>query len=100
MQFCSRESYGLLVSFMLVHSGWGGRQNCRPNSAGGTMSLEDAEQQITALFEAGDRALMNADIAALSRIFADDYVQYDPSGKAFSKQEVLENMRAGAVRYP
>jgi len=64
------------------------------------MSLEDAEQQITALFEAGDRALMNADIAALSRIFADDYVQYDPSGKAFSKQEVLENMRMGAVRYP
>ena len=64
------------------------------------MSLEDDEQQITALFEAGDRALTNADIAALSRIFADDYVQYDPSGKAFSKQEVLENLRTSAVRYP
>ncbi len=64
------------------------------------MSLEDDEQQITARFEAGDQALMNADIAALSRIFADDYVQYDSSGKAFSKAEVLENLRTSAVRYP
>jgi hypothetical protein len=64
------------------------------------MSLQDDEQQITALFEAGDRALMNADIAALSRIFADDYVQYDPSGNALSKEEVLENLRVSAVRYP
>lgn len=64
------------------------------------MSLEDDEQQITALFEAGDRALMNTDVAALSRIFADDYVQYGPSGKASSKQQVLENLRTSAVRYP
>lgn len=64
------------------------------------MSLEDDEQQITALFEAGDQALMNADVAALSRIFADDYVQYGPSGKASSKQQVLENLRTSAVRYP
>jgi hypothetical protein len=42
---------------------------------GGSMGLPDDEQQITVLFEAGDRALMRADIAALSQIFADDYVQ-------------------------
>jgi ketosteroid isomerase-like protein len=64
------------------------------------MSLEDDEQQIRALFEAGDQALMNADIDSLSRIFADDYVQYNASGKAFSKQEVLENLRTSAIRYP
>jgi len=64
------------------------------------MKSEEDEQEIHALFEAGDRALMNADIDALERIFADDYVQYDASGKAFTKQEVLDNLRSGAVRYP
>jgi ketosteroid isomerase-like protein len=58
------------------------------------------EQQIHALFDAGDRALMNADIESLARIFADDYVQYDPAGQAFTKQEVLENLRTGTIRYP
>ncbi len=58
------------------------------------------EQQILALHEAGDRALMTADIAVLERIFADDYVQYNESGKAFTKQDVLNNFRTGAIRYP
>jgi hypothetical protein len=60
----------------------------------------DDERQITALFEAGDLALMRADIDGLSRIFAEDYVQYDASGKPFSKQEVLESLLTGSVHYP
>ena len=64
------------------------------------MSSVDDEREIHALFNAGDRALMSADLEALARIFADDYVQYDPSGKAVSKQEVLTALRSGAVRYP
>jgi len=64
------------------------------------MSTVDDEREIHALFNAGDRALMRADLEALARIFADDYVQYDPSGKAVSKQEVLTALRSGAVRYP
>jgi hypothetical protein len=42
----------------------------------------DDEQEILQLFEDGDRALIAGDVAELSRIFADDYVQYDESGKA------------------
>ena len=42
---------------------------------------------------------MAADVAELSRIFADDYVQYDESGKSFTKQDVIENLASGAVRY-
>jgi len=45
-------------------------------------------------------ALMAADIGALERIFADDYVQYDPSGQPLTKQQVLENLRTSTVRYP
>jgi len=58
------------------------------------------EQQILALHEAGDRALMNADLAVLAQIFADDYVQYNEGGQAFTKQDVLNNLRTGAIRYP
>ena len=43
---------------------------------------QTGEQQILALFEAGDQALMSADIAALSTIFANDYIQYNPAGQA------------------
>src|SRR6201993_4380913 len=64
------------------------------------MSHANDEQQIVVLFEAGDRALVSEDLDALARIFADDYVQYDPSGKAFTKQEILDGLRSGAVRYP
>ena len=58
------------------------------------------EAQILALHEAGDRALMSGDLAVLARIFADDYVQYNEAGVAFTKQDVLNNFRTGAIRYP
>jgi ketosteroid isomerase-like protein len=64
------------------------------------MAIENDEQQILELHEAGDKALMSADIAALARILADDYVQYNEAGKAFTKQDVLNNFRTGAIRYP
>jgi ketosteroid isomerase-like protein len=64
------------------------------------LSHDQDEQEIHALFEAGDRALMKADVDTLARIFADDYVQYDPAGRAFTKQEVLDNLRTASVRYP
>jgi len=63
-------------------------------------NTEQDEQQILALHEAGDRALMSADLAELARIFADDYVQYNEAGKAFTKQDVLDNFKTGAIRYP
>jgi ketosteroid isomerase-like protein len=81
-----------------------------PRWQGALMSKEDVEnedgehekdeQQILALHEAGDQALMSADVAVLTQIFADDYVQYNESGKAFTKQDVLNNFRTGTIRYP
>jgi ketosteroid isomerase-like protein len=58
------------------------------------------EKKILALHEAGDRALMSADLSVLARIFADDYVQYNEAGQALTKQDVLNNFRTGAIRYP
>jgi uncharacterized protein (TIGR02246 family) len=62
------------------------------------MQLSD-EQQILKLFEDGDRALTAADVTELSRIFADDYVQYDESGDSFTKQDVINNLKTGTIRY-
>jgi hypothetical protein len=64
------------------------------------MKQKDDEQQIRKLFEMADRALMANDIEVLSQTFADDYVQYDSSGRALTKEEVLENLRTSTVRYP
>jgi len=61
--------------------------------------LQSDEQQILKLFEDGDRALVAADVAELSRIFTDDYVQYDEAGKSFTKQDVIDNLRTGKIRY-
>jgi ketosteroid isomerase-like protein len=72
------------------------------------MSIEHAgientgndEQQILALHEAGDKALISGNLAVLAQIFADDYVQYNEAGKPFTKHDVLNNFRTGAIRYP
>lgn len=64
------------------------------------MPVANDEQQILAIFEAGDRALMTADIPTLDRIFADDYIQYDDSRTPHPKQEILASLRTGAIRYP
>jgi len=61
--------------------------------------LDREEQQILQLFEDGDRALVAGDLAELSRIFADDYIQHDESGKSFTKQDVINNLKSGAIRY-
>lgn len=58
------------------------------------------EEKIEALYHAGDAALMRADVAALSEILADDYIQYNDSGQPFTKQQILSNFRTGAIRYP
>jgi hypothetical protein len=61
--------------------------------------MDSDEQQIMKLFEDGDRALVSRDVAELSRIFADDYLRYDESGKSFTKQDMINNLKSGAMRY-
>jgi hypothetical protein len=61
--------------------------------------VTNEEQQIVKLFVDGDRALIAADVADISRIFADDYVQYDESGNTSTKSDVIDNLRSGKTRY-
>jgi uncharacterized protein (TIGR02246 family) len=62
------------------------------------MNSGNHEQQIVQLFEDGDRALMSADVVALRRIYADDYVQYDETGKVITKQDLIRDLTSGKVR--
>jgi uncharacterized protein (TIGR02246 family) len=64
------------------------------------MSAKNDKEQIEALFEAGDKALMAADLKTLSQIFADDYVQCGPSGASLTRAQILEEFRSGRIRYP
>jgi len=57
------------------------------------------EEQIVKLFEDGDRALMAADVAELRRIYADDYLQYDEAGKVSTRQDLIENLTSGKIRF-
>jgi len=61
--------------------------------------MTNDEQLIVRLFEEGDRALIAGDVAELSRIFADDYVQRDESGSASTKSDVIANLTSGRIRY-
>jgi uncharacterized protein (TIGR02246 family) len=63
------------------------------------LPVADERQQILKLFEDGDRALITADVAELSRIFADDYIQYDESAESFTKQDVINNLKSRVIRY-
>ncbi len=57
------------------------------------------EEQILRLFEDGDRALISGDVGELSRIFADDYLQYDESGNVSTKADVIARLESGAIRF-
>ena len=63
------------------------------------MHVNNDELEIHKLFEDGDRALIAADQGALSRIFADDYIQYNESGNSFTKHEVIQNLVSGKILY-
>ena len=61
--------------------------------------VSNDELEIVKLFEDGDRALIAADVAELRRIYAADYQQYDESGEAVTRQETIENLTTGRVRF-
>ena len=61
--------------------------------------MSNDQQQILKLFEDGDRALIAADAAEMRRIYADDYVQYDDSGKASTREDVITNLTSGTSRF-
>lgn len=57
------------------------------------------EEEILQLFKDGDRALIAADVAELHRVYAEDYVQYDETGVSSTRQDLIEKLTSGKVRF-
>ena len=61
--------------------------------------MQTDEQAITQLFEDGDRALISGEVAELTRIYAEDYVQYDERGVRSTRDELIERLASGKLRF-
>ena len=61
--------------------------------------MEDDEQQIGRLFEDGDCALIEGNVAELTRIYAHDYIQYDESGSSRTKHDLIRTLTSGDLRF-
>lgn len=57
------------------------------------------EEQIIRLFEDGDLALMNADVAEMRRIYAEDYIQADEAGRLWTREQVIDDLTSGRIRF-
>lgn len=57
------------------------------------------EEQLLQLFEDGDCALMSADAEELQRIYAEDYVQYDETGRRSTREDLIRNLTSGVIRF-
>jgi ketosteroid isomerase-like protein len=61
--------------------------------------LQLDETQILQLFEDGDRALIGADVAEMRRIYADDYIQHDETGNISTRQDLIDKLTSGKIRF-
>jgi ketosteroid isomerase-like protein len=57
------------------------------------------EPEIVKLFEDGDRALISANVNEIERIYAEDYLQYDETGRTRTRQDLVQNLTQGKLRF-
>src|SRR6202021_4167681 len=58
-----------------------------------------AEEILTIHTDIFNRALKEQDYAALEGLYASDYMLVRPDGSVLNKQEVLQNLRSGGLRF-
>src|SRR6476469_11103979 len=56
-----------------------------------------SEQEVRQMIEKYRNAILKRDIAALEKIWADDYVFVNAAGDVLSKTELLANIKSGAT---
>jgi len=59
----------------------------------------DEEQEIIRLFEDGDRALISADAREMERIYAEDYLQSDESGRLSTRADLIHSLTLREIRF-
>ena len=58
-----------------------------------------AEEILSIHTDTFNRALKEQDYVALEGLYADDYMLVRPDGSVLNKQEVLQDLRSGGVRF-
>ena len=58
-----------------------------------------AEEVLSIHADTFNRALKEQDYAALEGVYADDYMLVRPDGSVLSKQDVLQDLRSGGLRF-
>jgi uncharacterized protein (TIGR02246 family) len=62
-------------------------------------SQGNAEQQIKAMVDQVNTAMVKADINALEKLFADDYTAIRGDGTVLTKAQEIEGFKTGAIKY-
>jgi hypothetical protein len=57
------------------------------------------EQEIQQLFEDGDRALISGNPQELRRIYAEEYRQFDECGVVSTRDDLIERLISGRLRF-
>ena len=58
-----------------------------------------AEKILSIHMDVFNRALKQQDYAALEALYADDYMLVRPDGSVLNKEEVLQDLRSGGLRF-
>jgi ketosteroid isomerase-like protein len=66
-------------------------------AASTTSQASEAEREVRQMIKKYRQALLKRDVAALERIWADDYTFINAGGKLLSKADRLANLRSGAT---
>lgn len=74
---------------------------CQSNSADTSSSGNSTlvQHEIGELLDQYMRALLNKDVAALDRIWADDLTFVNPRGELLGKRDRMENIKSGATAF-
>ena len=88
---------GFVATFAIVFAGAGRQSNGNNNHS--SKSGSSTQQEISALLDQYTQALMNKDLAALDRIWADDLTFINLRGDLLSKQNRMDNIKSGATAF-
>ncbi len=69
-----------------------------PAATSAPASTENVEQAIRQLVKERDQAIQRGDMAAIDRIYADDYISTGALGTVRTKAQVIEDLKSGALK--
>jgi ketosteroid isomerase-like protein len=86
----------IAVALLAAPAAWGQGENPPASSKKGGGSVE---QQIKALHEQSRQAALKGDVSFLEKYLSDDYVGIAPDGSISTKDQAIQMLKSGAIKY-